>query len=150
MPALCIRETLCVCVCVCVHATLRGAHSRISTQCVCVCMCVAEPITFFTAAFGNHERLLGSSEKHREWLALWMSSDVCDPLTQWFRNISSTLSLLGSQILPFPLNSIQSHQISARAGDEGQASLQKLTLFARTGKGAPATKSGLPLLILYS
>lgn len=74
-----------------------------------------------------------------ELLALWTSSDGCDPLTQWFTNISSTLSLLGSQLLPFSLNSIQSHQITARAGDEGQTSFEKLTLFTHTRKGVPTT-----------
>lgn len=113
MPALCIRGSeLCV----------QLSEGLTPVSALCLSVCVAEPIiTIFTALFGNQEWFLESSEKHTvDLLALWMSSNVSDPLTQWFRNISSTLSLLGSQILPFPLNSFQSHQITAGAVDKGQ------------------------------
>ena len=48
---------------------LSEGFAPVSALCVRlrVCIHVAEPITFFTAAFWqSRERLLGSSKKHRE------------------------------------------------------------------------------------
>lgn len=124
MPAHCIRGS--------VSATLRGAHSCISTPCVCVA-------DFFTATFWQSwatplwalrkaERVVGSLDV--QWW-LWPTDPVIHK--HQLHSVSVGLSVITL------LNSVQSHQITARAGDEGQTSFEKLTLFTRTGKGVPTT-----------
>lgn len=129
---LCISEGLCS-----TCATLRGGS--LPFQCsVTRRMCLG--FVRFCSVQLRLEITGDSSgaERHGEWLDFEMSGDVCDPLTQWFRNISSTLSLLRSQILPFSLNSTQSHPIAERAGGRGQILVYKLSVFHFYKKEQPS------------